>query len=103
MGGVFFGVDKPIDFIHTYIMQTIKDILSNYGYIDKAQLAELAEHFPHMRVVIKWGGLPRERVHAYHAIERIEYVESENIDYCREVFLCGQDCDNLRKAFHIAD
>ena len=83
-------------------METIKNILANYGYINKAQLAELAEHFPHMKVVIKWGGLPRERVHAYQAIETIERVERENLDYCREVFLSARDMDNLKAAFHIA-
>ena len=83
-------------------MQTIKNILANWGYINKAQLAELAEYFPHMKVVIKWGGLPRERVHAYQAIETIERVERENLDYCREVFLSAKDCNNLREALHIA-
>ena len=83
-------------------METIKNILANYGYINKLQLAELAEHFPHMKVVIKWGGLPRERVHAYQAIETIERVERENLDYCREVFLSAKDCNNLRTALHIA-
>jgi len=102
LGRVFFGVDKPIDIIHTSIMKTIKDILANYGYINQAQLAEINEHFPHMRVVIKWGGLPRDRVPVHQAVKLINHIESENIDYCREVFLCGQDCDNLRKAFHIA-
>ena len=102
MGRVFFGVDKPIDIIHTSIMKTIKDILANYGYINEAQLAEINEHFPHMRVVIKWGGLPRDRVPVHQAVKLINHIESKNIDYCREVFLCGQDCDNLRKAFHIA-
>jgi hypothetical protein len=83
-------------------MQTLKDILANYGYLNKDQLAEINEHLPHMKDVIKWGGMPRERVHAYHAIERINYIESEDIDYCREVFLSGKDCDNLRTALHIA-
>lgn len=84
-------------------MQTLKDILSNYGYINSAQLAEINEHFPHMRVVIKWGGMPRERVRVWEAIQRIEKVEAENIDYCREVFLAGKDCENLRIALHIAN
>ena len=83
-------------------MQTLKDILANYGYINKDQLAEINEHFPHMRVVIKWGGLPRDRLPAYQAIETIERVERENLDYCREVFLCAKDCQNLRTALHIA-
>jgi ribosomal protein S8 len=95
-------VDRSIEIIHTSIMKTLKDILANYGYINSAQLAEIAEHFPHMKVVIKWGGLPRDRLPAYQAIETIERVERENLDYCREVFLCGKDCDNLRTALHIA-
>ena len=83
-------------------MITLKNILSHYGYINSDQLAELNEHFPHMKVVIKWGGLPRERVPVWKAIETIERVERENIDYCREVFLSATDCENLRKALHIA-
>lgn len=84
-------------------MKTLKDILSNYGYINKVQLAEIVDYFPHMKVVIKWGGMPRERVHAWEAIQRIEKVEAEDIDYCREVFLSGRDCENLRVALHIAN
>ena len=85
------------------IMKTLKDILSNYGYINKVQLAEIVEHFPHMKVVIKWGGMPRERVHAWEAIQRIEKVEADDIDYCREVFLTAQDSQNLKVALHIAN
>ena len=83
-------------------METIKNILSNYGYINSDQLAEINEHFPHMKVVIKWGGLPRDRVPVWQAIKLIKHIESKNIDYCREVFLSAQDSDNLRKALHIA-
>jgi len=83
-------------------MKTLKDILANYGYINKAQLAELDEHFPHMRVVIKWGGLPRDRVPVHQAVKLINNIESKNIDYCREVFLSAKDCNNLRTALHIA-
>jgi hypothetical protein len=83
-------------------METIKNILANWGYINKAQLAELAEHFPHMKVVIKWGGLPRDRVPVHQAVKLIANIESKNIDYCREVFLSARDMDNLKAAFHIA-
>jgi len=83
-------------------MQTLKDILSQFGYITKPQLAEINEHFPHMKVVIKWGGMHREQLPAWQAIQRIEDVEEKDIDYCREVFLSAQDCDNLRTALHIA-
>ena len=83
------------------IMKTLKDILSNYGYINEVQLAEIVDYFPHMRVVIKWGGMARETVCACEAIQRIEKVEAENIDYCREVFLSSKDCENLRVALYI--
>jgi hypothetical protein len=83
-------------------MKTLKDILANYGYINSNQLAELDEHFPHMKVVIKWGGLPRDRVPVHQAVKLINNIESKNIDYCREVFLSAKDCNNLRTALHIA-
>jgi len=100
LGGFF--IDFPRKPVILDIMKTLKNILANYGYINQVQLAEINEHFPHMKVVIKWGGMPRERVHAWKAMERIEKVEADNIDYCREVFLCAQDCENLRTALHIA-
>lgn len=99
--GVFL-FDKIHHLVYYGSMITLKNILSHYGYINSDQLAELNEHFPHMKVVIKWGGLPRERVPVWKAIETIERVERENIDYCREVFLSATDCENLRKALHIA-
>ena len=84
-------------------MKLLKEIFDQLGFIDSEQLHELAEVFPNMELIIRWGGMPRERVHAWQAIERIEKVEAENIDYCREVFLSGRDCDNLRTALHISD
>ena len=84
-------------------MKTIKDILSQFGYITKPQLAELAEHFPATRVVIKWGGMQRERICAWEAAQRIEEVESKDLDYCRSVFLQGEYTDLLKKVFAIAD
>jgi hypothetical protein len=83
-------------------MNTLKNILANYGYITKPQLAELNEHFPHMRVVIKWGGMQRERMPVWRAIQRIEDVENRDVDYCREVFFSSKECDNLRTTLHIA-
>ena len=56
-----------------------------------------------MRVVIKWGGLPRDRVPVHQAVKLINHIESKKIDYCREVFLTGKDCENLRLALHIAN
>ncbi len=85
-----------------YIMETIKTILSQMGYITKPQLAEIKEHFPHMKVVIKWGGMQRERVPAWQAAKRIEQVEADGVDYCREVFFCAKTTDKLREVFAIA-
>jgi len=102
VGRDFFALDIYQIHVILVFMKTFKDILANYGYINSDQLAQINEHFPHMRVVIKWGGLPRDRVPAHQAVKLIKHIESKNIDYCREVFLCGQDCNNLREALHIA-
>ena len=83
-------------------MNTLKNILANYGYINSAQLAEINEHFPHMKVVIKWGGMPRDRVPVHQAVKLIKNIESKNIDYCREVFFASDEMSKLREVFHIA-
>ena len=82
-------------------MKTIRDILSQLGYIDSKQLKELAEHFPQTKVVIQWGGLPRERVPAYQVADRIKQVEDDNIDYVRSVFLTSDSTNKLREVFSI--
>ena len=83
-------------------MKTIKDILSQYGYIDANQIKELAEHFPQTQVVIQWGGLPRERIAASLCADRIKHVEDRDIDYVRSVFLCSKTTNKLKEAFSIA-
>ena len=84
-------------------MNTLKDILSQFGYITQPQLAELAEHFPATRVVIKWGAMERERICAWEATARIEEVESQDQDYCRSVFLTADQTNKLKEVFAIAD
>ena len=84
-------------------MKTLKDILSQFGYITQPQLAILVEHFPHTKVVIKWGGMPRECLSAWQVAERIAYVEENDIDYCREVFLTADQTTKLKETFAIAD
>lgn len=84
-------------------MITLKTIIANYGYITKPQLAELVEHFPSIRVVIQWGAMQRERVEAWRAVERIEQVESADIDYVRSVFFSSKDMDKLKEALHVAN
>ena len=84
-------------------MKTLKDILSQFGYITQPQLAILVEHFPHTKVVLKWGGMPRECLSAWQVAERIAYIEENNIDYCREVFLTADQTTKLKEVFAIAD
>jgi len=84
-------------------MKTLKTIIANWGYITKDQLTELVEHFPSVRVVIQWGGMPRERVEAWRAIERIDSVESTDTDYVRSVFFSSKDMDKIKEALHVAN
>lgn len=82
-------------------MKTIRDILSQLGYIDSKQLKELAETFPQTKVVIQWGGMPRERVAAFEVADRIKHVEDNDIDYVRSVFLTADSTNKLREVFSI--
>lgn len=67
------------------------------GYITKPELQELSESFPQAQVVIKWSGMPREQVPACQAIDRIQSIEDQDIDYCREVFFSAQQTNKLRE------
>jgi hypothetical protein len=86
-------------------MKTLKNILSRMGYITKSELAELnsSPGFSHLKVVIKWSGMPREQLFIRQAINRIEEVEASNIDYCREVFFSAEDCRWLRQSLSNAE
>ena len=84
-------------------MKTLKDILTQFGFITAPQMVELANHFPNTKVVIQWGGLPRERVRACEATKRIQEVEGADIDYCRQCFICSKVYRQLKEVFAIAD
>ena len=62
-------------------------------------MAELAETFPHTQVVIRWGGMPREKISAALVAERISEVESSYTDHVRDVFFDSSTMDTLREAF----
>ena len=47
--------------------------------------------------------MPRERLSAFQVAERIAYVEENDIDYCREVFLTADQTTKLKEVFAIAD
>jgi len=80
-------------------MKLLKTIFDQLGFIDSVQLAELVETFPHAQVVIRWGGMPREKISAALVAKRISEVESTDADYVRDVFFDSSTMDNLRQAF----
>ena len=67
-------------------MSILKDIVAHWGFVDSEQLKVLAKEFPRMKLVIKWGGMPREEALACNVADRINRVEESNQDYVREVF-----------------
>jgi len=98
-----FFIDFSQKTTYDNIMKTIKDILSQFGYIDSNQIKELVEHFPHTQVVIQWGGLPRESIAAHLCADRIKHVEDRDIDYVRSVFLRSETVKKLKEVFAIAE
>lgn len=84
-------------------MKLLKDILTQFGYITSPQVEELATYFPCTKVVIQWGGLPRERVMVSEVADRIKYIEDNDIDYCRSVFITAEQSKKLKEVFAIAD
>ena len=84
-------------------MKLLKEIIEHWGFIDSKQLPELAEHFPDTPLVIKWGGMPRERLAASKVAKRIEEVEQWDQDYVREVFMCAKQMEKLREVFGLTE
>ena len=80
-------------------IKTLDNILSQFGCISRSQLKELGKHsgFSHLKVVIKWVGMPREQLYIRQAINRIKEVEVNKNDHCREVSFLTQDLPMLTK------
>ena len=68
-------------------MKLLKDIIAQWGNIDKVQAQELSCYFPDTEVIIKWSFLPREKIKVHEVASRIAFVEGVQGDYCREVFI----------------
>lgn len=77
-------------------MKLLKTIIDQLGFVDSKQLITLAEVFPKMELIIRWGGLPREKALACNVAERIKEVEESNIDYVRDVFVQSEHMKQLR-------
>ena len=75
-------------------MNTLKEIIDCWGFVNSIQLKELVKYFPNTPLVIKWGMRQREICQACDVADRIEKVESESDDYVREVFI---QVDNFRQ------
>ena len=77
-------------------MKLLKTIIDQLGFVDSKQLITLAETFPKMQLIIRWGGLPREKALACNVAERIKEVEDSDIDYVRDVFVQSEHMQQLR-------
>jgi len=84
-------------------MKILKEIIDHWGFVDSKQLPELVKHFPDTPLVIKWGGMPRERVPASQVAERIKNVEEWDQDYVREVFMESSHFRQLKEVFGLTD
>tara|TARA_B100000519_G_C13913303_1_gene283199 strand:- start:112 stop:369 length:258 start_codon:yes stop_codon:yes gene_type:complete len=84
-------------------MSILKDIVAMWGFVDSEQLKVLAKEFPRMKLVIKWGGMPREEALACNVADRIKWVEESNQDYVREVFISSFHFRQLKEALGLDD
>ena len=84
-------------------MSILKDIVAHWGFVDSEQLKVLAKEFPRMKLVIKWGGMPREEALACNVADRISRVEESNQDYVREVFVSSFHFRQLKEALGLND
>ena len=84
-------------------MKILKEIIEHWGFVDSKQLPELVKHFPDTPLVIKWGGMQRERIPAHKVAERIKIVEDNDQDYVREVFIESSRYRQLKEVFGLTD
>ena len=84
-------------------MKILKEIIEQWGFVDSKQLPELVKFFPTMPLVIKWGGMQRERIPAHKVAERIKIVEDSDQDYVREVFIESSRFRQLKEVFGLTD
>lgn len=80
-------------------MKVLKEIVEQWGFVTSEQIEELEKHFPDTPLIIRWGGLPREKVLASEVAEKIAHVEEMNRDYVRDVFIQSEHMTKLREVF----
>jgi hypothetical protein len=77
-------------------MKLLKTIIDQLGFVDSKQLITLADIFPKMELIIRWGVLPREKALACNVAERIKEVEDSGVDYVRDVFIQSEHMQQIR-------
>lgn len=83
-------------------MEIIKNIIKNNGSLIRADVAELAKHFPNLQVCVKMGASPRFVCGAVEVKKAIAELIAENpLDYVREVFIPFETYDALCAIFGV--
>ena len=52
-------------------MKLLKEIIEQWGFVTAEQCAELAQYFPQTELIIQWGAMPREPMHAAPSARRV--------------------------------
>ena len=78
-------------------MKLLKEIIEQWGFVTAEQCAELAQYFPQTELIIQWGTMPREPMHADLVAQRIKEVEDSNQDYVRQVFIQSSQFRKLKE------
>jgi len=77
-------------------MNIIKTLITNGGYITKHDIAELAQDFPNLTVVVKWSLSPRSCHMVKDVAQVIESSEHDSGDnYACEVFVSAETLRRL--------
>jgi hypothetical protein len=83
-------------------MKLLKEIIDQWGFVTAEQCAELAQYFPQTELIIQWGAMPREPMHADLVAQRIKEVEGSNQDYVRQVFIKSESFRKLKSVLGVA-
>ena len=78
-------------------MKLLKEIIEQWRFVSSEQCAELAQYFPQTELIIQWGAMPREPMHADLVAQRIKEVEDSNQDYVRQVFIQSSQFRKLKE------
>jgi hypothetical protein len=83
-------------------MKLLKEIIDQWGFVTAEQCAELAEYFPQTELIIQWGAMPREPMHADLVAQRIKEVECSDQDYVRQVFIKSESFRKLKSVLGVS-